>query len=83
MQRGHPAPYPVEIPRRLIGMFSFVGDTVLDPFLGTGTTSLAAAQMHRNSIGIEVEPRYFGMARSRLASTLSASFEFTEEGGVS
>lgn len=83
VQRGHPAPYPVEIPRRLIGMFSFVGDTVLDPFLGTGTTSLAAAQMHRNSIGIEVEPRYFGMARSRLASTLSASFEFTEEGGVS
>ena len=52
--RNHPAPYPVELANRLIRMFSFVGDTVLDPFLGTGTTSLAAMQCGRHSIGFEV-----------------------------
>ena len=54
--RHHPAPYPLELAVRLIRMFSFVGDTVLDPFLGTGTTTLAAAQTGRNSIGFEIEP---------------------------
>ena len=49
-------------------MFSFVGDTVLDPFLGTGTSSLAAARTGRNSIGIEVDPVYFKMAQDRLAT---------------
>lgn len=57
-QRKHPAPFPLEIARRLIGMFSFVGDTVLDPFWGIGTTSLAAMQMHRSSVGFEIEPKY-------------------------
>jgi DNA modification methylase len=47
-------------------MFSFVGDTVLDPFAGTGTTNLAASRWGRNSIGIEIEPRYFAIARRRL-----------------
>jgi DNA modification methylase len=47
-------------------MFSFVGDVVLDPFAGTGTTSLAAANWGRNSIGIEVEPSYYAMALGRL-----------------
>jgi site-specific DNA-methyltransferase (adenine-specific) len=64
--RGHPAPFPVEIPRRLIRMFSFVGDTVLDPFLGTGTTSIAAAQVGRHSIGVELNPGFVDIARSRL-----------------
>jgi DNA modification methylase len=64
--KEHPAPYPVELALRLIRMFSFVGDTVLDPFLGTGTTSVAAALCGRNSIGIEVEPHYFDMALSRI-----------------
>ena len=58
LQRGHPAPYPEEIARRLIGMFSFVGDTVLDPFWGLGNTTRAAIQMHRSSIGFEIEPHY-------------------------
>ena len=58
----HPAPYPRKLADRLIRMFSFVGDTVLDPFMGTGTTSMAAALVGRNSIGIEVEPTYFDMA---------------------
>lgn len=62
----HPAPYPRKLAERLIRMFSFVGDTVLDPFLGTGTSSVAAAQVGRNSIGIEVEPSYFDIAVSAL-----------------
>lgn len=62
----HPAPYPLKLAERLIRMFSFVGDTVIDPFLGTGTSSLAAAQLGRNSIGVEVEPSYFHIAVSAL-----------------
>ena len=62
----HPAPYPRKLAERLIRMFSFVGDTILDPFVGTGTSSVAAAVMARNSIGIEVEPSYFKMALSAL-----------------
>lgn len=54
--KRHPAPYPPDLAERLVRMFSFVGDTVLDPFLGTGTTSAAAAKWGRNSIGIEVDP---------------------------
>lgn len=64
--RNHPAPYPVELPTRIIRMFSFVGDTVLDPFSGTGTTSVAASSWGRDSIGVEVQPLYFGMASKRL-----------------
>ena len=66
--KDHPAPYPLELAERLIRMFSFVGDTVLDPFMGTGTTSVAASRWGRNSIGIEVDPHYFGMARRRVES---------------
>jgi len=62
----HPAPFPPEIPNRLIRMFSFVGDTVLDPFVGTGTTSLAALLSGRNSIGVEIDPKYLQIAKKRL-----------------
>ena len=64
--RTHPAPYPVELAERLIRMFSFVGDTVLDPFTGTGSTQVAAAACGRNSIGIEVDPVYMETALNRL-----------------
>ncbi|HHW13806.1 MAG TPA: site-specific DNA-methyltransferase [Firmicutes bacterium] len=64
--RNHPAPFPLALAERLVRMFSFVGDTVLDPFMGTGTTALAASRWGRNSIGFEVEPSYFSMARRRL-----------------
>jgi modification methylase len=64
--RDHPAPYPLELAARLIQMFSFVGDMVLDPFLGTGTTSLAAAQHGRNSIGVEIDSHYLERSRTRL-----------------
>jgi DNA modification methylase len=65
--KSHPAPYPPELAERLVRMFSFVGDTVLDPFLGTGTTSAAAAKWGRNSIGVEVDPHYFQMAVKRVS----------------
>jgi modification methylase len=64
----HPAPYPLEFAERLIRMFSFVGDTVLDPFMGTGTTNLACAQWGRNSVGIELDAKYFQIARERVES---------------
>ncbi len=64
--REHPAPFPLELAVRLIRMFSFVGDTVLDPFTGMGTTSVAAAQWGRNSIGVEVDSHYFDLAHRRI-----------------
>jgi modification methylase len=64
--RNHPAPYPLELAERLVRMFSFVGDTVLDPFLGTGTTTIAAMRNGRNSIGIEVDDSYLEYARRRI-----------------
>lgn len=64
----HPAPYPLEFAERLVRMFSFVGDTVLDPFMGTGTTNLACASWGRNSVGIELDPSYFDLARKRVAA---------------
>jgi DNA modification methylase len=67
--REHPAPYPLELAERLIRMFSFVGDTVLDPFGGTGTTTLAASQVGRNSISVEVDPEYFRHLARRVESS--------------
>jgi modification methylase len=72
--RDHPAPYPVELAERLIRMFSFAGDTVLDPFLGTGSTSIAAARCGRNSIGVEIDPHYRKMASDRLARETQGLF---------
>jgi DNA modification methylase len=69
---GHPAPYPVELAERLIKMFSFAGDTVLDPFVGTGSTSIAAVSCGRNSIGNEIEPKYFNLALHRLSAAVDA-----------
>lgn len=68
--RQHPAPYPLELAERLIRMFSFVGDTVIDPFAGTGTTSAAAGLWGRNSIGIEIDPEYFSMGVQRVKKEL-------------
>jgi site-specific DNA-methyltransferase (adenine-specific) len=69
--RDHPAPYPLEIPRRLISMFSFAGDMVVDPFSGTGTTAAAALVTGRNSISFEVEPAYFESSQQRLAAVVT------------
>ena len=68
LRRDHPAPYPLEIPRRLIRMFSFAGDIVVDPFAGTGTTALAALETGRNSISLDIEPVYVDLIEERLSS---------------
>lgn len=65
-RNGHPAPYPIDLAERLIRMFSFAGDTVLDPFAGTGSTSIAALLAGRNSIGNEIEPAYLEQAYQKL-----------------
>ena len=72
--KSHPAPYPIELAERLVRMFSFVGDTVLDPFFGTGTTSVAAARFGRNSIGWEVDEFYFDLAAKRVRNETSSLF---------
>jgi len=63
---GHPAPFPVELPRRCIKLFSFVGDTVLDPFCGSGSTLIACRQTKRRDIGIEIDAGYCALAVDRL-----------------
>ncbi len=65
-QDGHIAVFPEELPKRLIKMFAFVGDTVLDPFLGSGTTSLAAKNLGRNSIGYEINKDFFSYIKNKL-----------------
>jgi modification methylase len=72
--RAHPAPFPLELAERLIRMFSFVGDRVLDPFTGTGTTNVAAARWGRDSIGIEISDQYFEAAAKRLERESSNLF---------
>ena len=63
---GHPAPFPVELPKRCIKLFSFVGDVVLDPFMGSGTTVVAAKQNNRKGIGIDIEYDYCLLAMDRI-----------------
>jgi site-specific DNA-methyltransferase (adenine-specific) len=72
--KEHPAPYPLELASRLVQMFSFTGDTVLDPFCGTGTTLVAATGHGRNSIGVELDTDYCKMAASRLMNESGSLF---------
>jgi len=72
--REHPAPFPLELAYRLVRMFSFSGDTVIDPFCGTGTTMIAAMKSGRNSIGIEIDSEYCKMAEERLRKENSDMF---------
>src|SRR5215472_689849 len=72
--KHHPAPYPLELAERLVRMFSFVGDTVLDPFLGTGTTTVAAAKWGRHSTGYEVDDHYYKLAQRRISEETSSLF---------
>jgi DNA modification methylase len=72
--KEHPAPYPLELAERLVRMFSFVGDTVFDLFMGTGTSNLAAARWGRNSLGVEVDPHYFEMAAVRNTAAAADLF---------
>jgi site-specific DNA-methyltransferase (adenine-specific) len=64
---GHPAPFPVALPRRLIELYTYQGDLVLDPFMGSGTTAVAALRTGRHYVGIETEAEYIELAQARLA----------------
>jgi len=70
---GHPAPFPIELPRRLIELFTYRGDLVLDPYLGSGTTAVAAAQSDRHYVGFEIQPEYVELAERRLTQFSSAN----------
>lgn len=82
-QKSHIAMFPEELPKRLIKMFAFKGETVLDPFMGSGTTSLAAKNLERNSIGYEVNPEYIEIIKSKLnvyqADIMGTSYEFLKD----
>jgi len=83
-QDKHLAMYPEELPKRLIKMFSFVGDTVLDPFLGSGTTTLAAKNLNRNSVGYEINKKFLPIIKEKIGATKddlfkNTSFEFIEQ----
>jgi modification methylase len=67
---GHPAPFPSILAERLIRMFSFAGDTVLDPFGGTGSTAIAAAAAGRNSILVDIEPKFIEMATRNISTAI-------------
>lgn len=66
LRNGHPAPYPLMLAERLIKLFSFAGDTVLDPFAGTGSTAIAAIATGRNSVSIDIEPTYIDIAKENI-----------------
>lgn len=79
-QNAHLAVFPEELPRRLIRMFSFVGDTVLDPFLGSGTTTCASMKLGRNSVGYEVNPEFLPVINGKVGgSTLEANVEVVRQ----
>lgn len=67
---GHPAPFPIELPKRCIKMFSYVGDVILDPFLGSGTTLIASYLYNRRGVGIEIDKKYFELAIDRINKEL-------------
>jgi len=74
-QDSHIAMFPEELPKRLIKMFSFVGDTILDPFLGSGTSSLAAKNLNRNSVGYEINADFIPIIKKKLAISENKMFE--------
>lgn len=67
----HPAPFPVELPRRLIQLYTFSGEVVLDPFMGSGASAIAAAAAGRRYVGYELSPEYAGIARERIAAEVA------------
>lgn len=73
---GHPAPFPIELPKRLIEFYSFEGDIVLDPFMGSGTSALAALELKRNFIGYEINQDYIKLAHFRINEMQNVLFNF-------
>ncbi len=72
-KRDHPAPFPEELPKRCIKLYTYIGDLVLDPFMGSGTTALAALKLNRRFIGFELNPEYVKLAYKRIESYLNQS----------
>lgn len=72
-QIGHPAPFPEDLPRRLIELYTYQGEVVLDPFCGSGSTCLAALRAGRSYVGYDVQPEYIDLARARLAETAASA----------
>lgn len=70
-QIGHPAPFPEELPRRLIQLYTFKGDVVLDPFIGSGQTALAALKLHRHFVGYDIDKKYCELAEKRIAELIA------------
>jgi site-specific DNA-methyltransferase (adenine-specific) len=69
---GHPAPFPVALPRRFIELFTFEGDVVLDPFMGSGSTAIAAVETGRHYVGYDLDPDYIAIAQERLRTAAAA-----------
>lgn len=69
---GHPAPFPVDLPGRLIRLYTYRGDVVLDPFMGSGTTAVAAVRNDRRYVGFEMDPAYVALAEERIAAAVAA-----------
>ena len=63
---GHPAPFPIELPQKFINLYTYKNDLILDPFLGSGTTAIAAKLLDRNFVGYEIEEEYIEIAKNRL-----------------
>ena len=72
---GHPAPFPVELPERLIQLYTFRGDVVLDPFCGAGTAAIAAIRSGRHYLGFDTDPGYVALSQRRLDSERARLFE--------
>ena len=68
---GHPAPFPIELPQKFINLYTFKDDLILDPFLGSGTTAIAAKNLERNFVGYEIEKEYIEIANYRLKTEVS------------
>jgi len=75
---GHPAPFPVELPERLLRLYTYRGDVVLDPFIGSGTTAVAAVRNDRRFVGYETDPAYVELAHERIATERAATTEAHE-----
>ena len=72
--REHPAPFPEELPRRCIKLYSYIGDLVLDPFMGSGTTGVVCKKIKRNFIGIEIDKKYYELSKNRIYNTATELF---------
>ncbi len=80
---GHPAPFPVELPQRLIGLYTYKGDLVLDPFVGSGTTAVAAVRTGRHYVGYDTDEGYISAARNRVAAEVARVAQEDDRRGIS